>query len=126
MTAANPPDWTDAACRGIPVARFYPESGEPFRHRDVCGNCPIQPKCLDWGLRHEGFGVWGGKSQRELASIRQEQGITIPGAEKRHGHNGWRRGCRCDVCIEGMRENSRIRNAERRNRPKATKVDTNG
>lgn len=40
-----------------------------------CLGCPVQIECADAGLL-ERFGVWGGMSERQRASIRKRRGLT--------------------------------------------------
>lgn len=47
----------------------------------ICAACPMQAECLEWGLRHEEHGWWGGYSPRERHDMRRRRGVelkTIP------------------------------------------------
>jgi hypothetical protein len=51
-----------AACRGLPVAVFFPDPGEgAFDAKRVCAGCSVRAQCGQFALdRGEPFGVWGG------------------------------------------------------------------
>jgi hypothetical protein len=81
------PDWmTDAACRGMPVAMFYPPKGAATRAaKRVCATCPVQTECLNYAVAiHDqrfDFGVWGGRSVRERRTLRRArptQSTAVP------------------------------------------------
>lgn len=67
-----------AACRGIDVNLFYPESGEPgapaTQARLICETCPVRQPCADAGLG-ERFGIWGGlgPDARKRIRVRTKQ-----------------------------------------------------
>lgn len=61
---------------------FMPEgsnglSPEAHAIRRMCHACPCQEPCLEWALRHEPFGWWGGTTERERRRIRQKRGIRF-------------------------------------------------
>lgn len=67
-----------AACRGLDPESFYAESGSAImRAKALCATCPVQPACLEWAIRREEFGVWGGTTARERAAIRRERGLRL-------------------------------------------------
>lgn len=33
--------------------------------KDVCGSCPLINSCLEYAMKHENYGVWGGLSAEE-------------------------------------------------------------
>lgn len=68
---------------------FFPEKGgnaygEAQAAKDVCNGvqgspCPVRDECLEWALvNNEGFGVWGGLSERERRRLRQERRLNAP------------------------------------------------
>jgi len=69
-----------AVCRGIDTDVFYPAK-EIFSHDEermferMCIECPAMQACLEWGLAHERYGVWGG--------------TTPPMRHKRRQRIGW-------------------------------------
>lgn len=68
----------EAACRGLDPEMFYAEGGAAVaRAKAVCATCPIRPKCLEWAIIREEFGVWGGTTARERAALRRERGVRL-------------------------------------------------
>ena len=79
----NFPDLSDGLCREVGTEFFYPPEDN---ERDVsiyalgktiCSGCRVRRECLDWGMRHESFGLWGGLSPRERLSLRSKLNITL-------------------------------------------------
>jgi len=72
-------DWQLAgACRGGDAALFFHPEGERGRARSareaaakaVCARCPVIKDCFQAALAaHEPYGVWGGTTEEERASI---------------------------------------------------------
>lgn len=68
-----------ASCKGIDTELFFPPY-DVFKQEDlalfkrVCGSCPVQKRCLEWGLVHERFGVWGGMTPVERKAERKRRG----------------------------------------------------
>ena len=68
----------NAACRGLDPELFYAEGGAAVaKAKSVCAQCPLRPKCLEWAIAREEFGVWGGTTARERAAIRRERGERL-------------------------------------------------
>jgi WhiB family redox-sensing transcriptional regulator len=68
----------EAACTGFDPELFYAESGSSImRAKSVCGQCDVREKCLEWGIRREEFGVWGGTTARERAALRRQRGLRL-------------------------------------------------
>lgn len=89
------PNWMLAGkCRGITDSTlFYPErsNGEVQQACRICNGgppllnkfkveiapaettCPVRDTCLEWGLEHDEFGVWGGTSERERRRIKKQR-----------------------------------------------------
>jgi len=65
--------WAEqAACRGRPLALFFPESGEsPRAGKRICRHCPVQMPCLVAGME-ERHGTWGGFTRNERAALRRD------------------------------------------------------
>jgi len=73
-------DWLDKKnCEGIPVSLFYPGQGQSIHQRvvDACADCPVKFECLDHALRYEGFGYWGGTTEKERQRLRKARGIRL-------------------------------------------------
>lgn len=69
------------SCAGFGDAMFpntdtYSKEEERIFER-VCTDCPIMEACLEWGLAHETFGIWGGTTPKMRAAIRKQMGIEF-------------------------------------------------
>jgi WhiB family redox-sensing transcriptional regulator len=66
-----------AACRGIDVEIFFPESdddAEAEAAKGVCAVCPVRQACLEHALaQREREGVWGGTTERERRRILRQR-----------------------------------------------------
>ncbi len=68
----------NAACRGLDPELFYAEGAAAIaRAKTLCGSCRVQRECLDWAVRREEFGVWGGTTARERSAMRRERGVRL-------------------------------------------------
>lgn len=45
--------------------------------KKICQGCDHKIDCLNWGLKHEAYGVWGGLSPRDLTLLRAKKKITL-------------------------------------------------
>jgi WhiB family redox-sensing transcriptional regulator len=43
----------------------------------ICLSCNIKTHCLEYSLRHEPFGTWGGLNEIERAELRQRRKINL-------------------------------------------------
>ena len=77
MTTGTDPDaWrTDAACRGLPTAWWYPPQGDTSPQALViCQTCPVRQDCANHAENHaEVYGIWGGLNSRRRRSQRGRQ-----------------------------------------------------
>ena len=69
-------DWVeDAACKGIGADFFFPPRGVHPGHiskiREICGNCPVQRNCREYG-EYERYGFWGGAPVMERMKERNQ------------------------------------------------------
>lgn len=66
-----------AACRGIDVEIFFPETDDDVEveaAKAVCERCPVRQACLEHALAHrEREGVWGGATERERRRILRQR-----------------------------------------------------
>lgn len=61
-------EWMErGACKQEDPEMFFPERGGSTRPaKEVCGRCAVKDQCLLYALdRKEGYGIWGGLSERE-------------------------------------------------------------
>jgi hypothetical protein len=73
---------SEAACLGLNTEMFYPEivqyTKEDTKFYDsLCKDCPIKQACLEWGLAHERYGVWGGTTPDTRTTIRRMLGWAV-------------------------------------------------
>ena len=74
----------DEPCAQVGTDVFFPEVlNVPAWQRKlittVCYSCPIQSTCLEWGMRHEEFGFWGGLSPNQRKELRRKAGVRFVG-----------------------------------------------
>lgn len=63
-----------ANCRDLGVDAFFPDAGPvPVDLRVLCGTCPVQTECLEWAMRWNEEGIWGGTSKPQRARLRQRR-----------------------------------------------------
>lgn len=72
--------WVErASCRGSDVNLFFPEVGVSYHQTDfiryTCGQCPVQPQCLELGLEsgNDEYGFFGGKSPKDRQAIKAQR-----------------------------------------------------
>lgn len=86
-------EWQDrAGCKGTDVEVFYDPvtSVEALR---ICRHCPVRRECLVEALqRQEGWGVWGGKTDRQRRWLEVRDGRIV----KRD------RGSKCRQCGKSL------------------------
>ena len=75
------PDFTEAACKELPVDLFFPDSREKEEKQKqmlykVCSTCPIFKSCLEYSLRVKVDGIWAGTTAQDRRVIRIKRGIT--------------------------------------------------
>lgn len=55
-----------------PDAFFPDKGGSSLEAKRICGLCDVKPECLQYALgNNEGFGIWGGLSERERRKLKQ-------------------------------------------------------
>jgi hypothetical protein len=70
-------------CASIGTSLFYPDNPsnvtvmEKQIIHQTCYSCRIQSQCLEWGLRHEEYGYWGGLSPNQRRELRRKVGIRL-------------------------------------------------
>jgi len=81
---------SDGLCKGQDVNKWFPMivaelTREQLKqvHKDseeakaICFKCEKQEECLEYALRNEPLGIWGGKTEAERAYIRSERNILV-------------------------------------------------
>lgn len=67
-------------CASADPDAWFPTTGmSAAPARAICNGaggrppCPVRDQCLEWALGHdEGFGVWGGKSERQRRKLKRK------------------------------------------------------
>lgn len=87
-----------AACRGYPLRWWFPVSRRgrrPDRHLvivseleraqalELCATCPVRDDCLDYAIRYDEVGIWGGTTDRERRRIRRSRAAQGDSLEPR-------------------------------------------
>ena len=81
-------DSSKSACRGKDVHLFFPnddskrsEGGVKRFHTEakaLCSSCEVQEPCLEYALKFEPLGIWGGTTEVEREFMRREKNIKLP------------------------------------------------
>jgi WhiB family redox-sensing transcriptional regulator len=75
------PTWhTLANCRNVSGRIFFEEAVRIIvkEAKAVCNKCPVRERCLDFAIRNEEVGIWGGMTtteRRRHARHRKQHGI---------------------------------------------------
>ena len=77
------------ACKGKPTHWWFPEFFRTQKAHEkrsvlnvadhakrICSKCPIRAECLDYSLKHEPWGIWGGFDEWERVRIAIADGIV--------------------------------------------------
>lgn len=93
-----PPE--NGACRGKNTSMWFPKMSRGTKAMearairvdtkmaiDICNSCSVSIHCLEYSLRHEPYGIWGGKTEEERAHLRNKRGI-IASREGRIHYSG--------------------------------------
>ena len=68
-------DTTKAACFKQDPEIFMPEGSEHIKitrqAKAVCATCPLVETCLDYAIRNDEWGIWGGTTMQERMFLRR-------------------------------------------------------
>jgi len=76
----NFPNLSNGLCRQIGVEIFFPDVsdvGDYKLARTVCSGCGVSEQCLEWAVRHESHGMWGGTTPLERKQLRRRRKIVL-------------------------------------------------
>ena len=59
------------------IPAIIASSQEVAMARSICNSCPHKNECMQWGLKHEYFGIWGGLTEGERRPIRRRLNIIV-------------------------------------------------
>jgi WhiB family transcriptional regulator, redox-sensing transcriptional regulator len=61
-------------CVGKEPDIFFPDTAynrdEVKTAKDICAVCLVRAQCMDYALRHDEVGIWGGTTERERKKIK--------------------------------------------------------
>jgi hypothetical protein len=85
----------DGKCKGHDVSLWFPRFDKSFNKEEreqfkdnydfavsICESCDVSDHCLEYSLRHEPFGIWGGKNEAERVRMRAKRSIPISRDER--------------------------------------------
>ena len=71
----GPWQFEEPACAEIGGDLWFPDKNEDTREmrmaKQLCLSCTHKTECLEWAVKNEMFGIWGGKSAVERKNIRR-------------------------------------------------------
>lgn len=69
--------WFPIAEQGMSRERWAEYKEDMCRAIEICSTCESSDHCLEYSLRHEPYGIWGGKTESERAAIRSQKNIML-------------------------------------------------
>jgi len=74
-------------CLGSDPDIFFDETIEGRKHaKSICASCGVRSKCLDYALKYERYGSWGGTDEKERMQLRKRLGIRLVDIYVRQQH----------------------------------------
>lgn len=82
-----PPE--DGACKGHPTEWWFPlqKTGKRVelneikvntaKAKHICGGCSQKTQCLQYSLEWEPWGIWGGLTEQERATLRWNKSVNL-------------------------------------------------
>jgi hypothetical protein len=70
-------NFSDALCAGQDLSLFFPESGVGSAGLKICAKCPAKDECLEYALKHEDFGIYGGTTAAQRKKMRNRLNIQL-------------------------------------------------
>ncbi len=78
MSTWHMPWVEEALCAQTDPEMFFPDKGSSnTAAKKICAQCPVITECLDWALRHQEIGIWGGQSANQRKELRRKLGIRL-------------------------------------------------
>jgi len=67
-------EWmSDALCVEIGTDIFFPADPNNWREAKIaCAMCPVSNECLEYALKENVLGIWGGTTDKERQRLRRE------------------------------------------------------
>ena len=64
-------------CQGLDTEAFFPIKRGAYENRDmltrICGACDVKQQCIDYAVKHDLQGWWGGTTEIQRRRIRAER-----------------------------------------------------
>ena len=71
-----PWEYEEPACAEVGSNFWFPEKGEDSTEieiaKRICSLCTHKSECLEWGMKNEVFGIWGGYTARQRQAMRRK------------------------------------------------------
>jgi WhiB family redox-sensing transcriptional regulator len=67
----------ERSLRDDEITLFSYSSPEVLLAKSVCNSCIHKKECMQWGLEHERFGIWGGLTEGEREPIRKQLNMLV-------------------------------------------------
>ena len=66
-------EWMDySLCREVDLELFFPDSTANIRPAiSICNRCEVQIECLEFALKSDVSGIWGGTTEKDRRKMRR-------------------------------------------------------
>lgn len=75
--AGHPTDWWFPIQKSSKRADVVELRANIQRAKIICVGCSVRQECLEYSLKWEPFGIWGGHDEQERAQMRWEKQISL-------------------------------------------------
>jgi WhiB family redox-sensing transcriptional regulator len=67
-------EWmAEGLCREIGGDLFFPDDANQWREaKAACAMCPVSNECLEYALKENVMGIWGGTTDKERQRMRRQ------------------------------------------------------
>lgn len=81
------------ACTNYPDAFFPEQDGTSMSEVrwaiQMCNECPVRQQCLEYGIRWETHGIWGGLTPKQRQQLRGNRaGVQLTSVRRRESRSG--------------------------------------
>ena len=84
----EPRFYENPSCAQVGGDFWFPEKAdgsmntvEMAMEKSICQSCPHKVECVEWGVKKELHGIWGGLVPKEREAIRRQNKITLRGED---------------------------------------------
>ena len=102
-----------AECKHHDLSLWFSETWHEQRTAmNICKSCPVQNDCLQFALKYDERGVWGGKSERARRKLKNKSDVIFHGTLAGFT-NELRAGLLpCDLCKKAATTNKEKRHSD--------------